>query len=45
MSNGIVVGLDMYLYLEPLDPDADLTLRRTTPVLELKELPPVVSDG
>jgi hypothetical protein len=45
MSNGIVVGRDMYLYLEPLDPAADLTMRRTTPVLEVEELPPVRSDG
>jgi hypothetical protein len=45
MSNGIVVGEDMYLYLEPLDPAADLTLRRTTPVLEVVPLPPVPGRG
>jgi len=45
VSNGIVVGEDMYLYLEPLDPAAALTLRRTTPVVAVEELPPVGSDG
>jgi hypothetical protein len=40
MSNGLVVGLDMWLFLEPLDPTADLTIRRTTPVVEVEELPP-----
>lgn len=44
MSNGIVVGQDMWLYLEPLDPAAALTLRRTTPVVGVAELPTVVSD-
>ena len=39
MSNGIAIGLDMWLYLEPLDPATDLTLRRTTPVVEVEELP------
>jgi len=43
MSNGIVVGRDMWLYLEPLDPAADLTLRRTTPVVAVEELPRVSS--
>ncbi|GEM_PF-2392130 len=38
MSQGIVVGQDMWLQLEPLDPAADLTLRRTTPVIEIEEL-------
>ncbi len=41
MSDGIVVGRDMWLQLEPLDPAANLTLRRTTPVVEIEELPPV----
>jgi hypothetical protein len=45
MPNGIIVGEDMYLYLEPLDPAADLTVRRTTPVVDVEELPPVSSDG
>lgn len=45
MANGIVVGHDMWLYLEPLDPAADLTLRRTTPVVTVEELPEVGSDG
>lgn len=39
MTDGIVVGQDMWLQLEPLDPAADLTLRRTTPVLAVDELP------
>jgi hypothetical protein len=45
MSIGIVVGRDTWLYLEPLDPAADLTLRRTTPVVDVEELPPVGSDA
>lgn len=45
MAHGIVVGLDMWLYLEPLDPAADLTLRRTTPVVKVEELPPTECDG
>ncbi len=45
ISNGIVVGEDMYLYLEPLDPAADLTLRRTTPVVEVVPLPPAPGRG
>ena len=45
ISNGIVVGEDMYLYLEPLDPGADLTVRRTTPVVAVDELPEVGADG
>jgi hypothetical protein len=44
MANGIVVGEDMWLHLEPLDPAADLTLRRTTPVVKIEELPPVHHD-
>jgi hypothetical protein len=40
MANGIVVGLDMWMYLEPLDPAADLTLRRTAPVVEGGAAPP-----
>lgn len=38
MANGIVVGLDMWMHLEPLDPAAELTLRRTTPVVEVEQL-------
>lgn len=34
----------MWMYLEPLDPAADLTLRRTTPVVEVVQLPPVGSE-
>lgn len=45
VSNGIIVGEDMYLYLEPLDPAADLTLRRTTPVIEVEALPREACDG
>lgn len=45
MSHGIVVGEDMYLYLEPLDAAADLTLRRTTPVIAIDELPEVDARG
>jgi hypothetical protein len=45
VSNGIVVGEDIYLHLEPLDPAATLTVRRTTPVVEVEALPPVPSDG
>jgi len=45
MSHGIVVGKDMYLYLEPLDPAASLTLRRTTPVVAIDELPDVDDRG
>lgn len=45
MSHGIVVGEDMYLYLEPLNPAADLTLRRTTPVVAIDELPQVDAHG
>lgn len=42
-SNGIVVEHDMWLYLEPLNPDADLTLRRTTPVIAVEEFPETTS--
>lgn len=45
MSHGVLVGEDMWLFLEPLDPAADLTLRRTTPVVAVEELPPVTFDG
>lgn len=45
MANGIVVGLDMWMYLEPLDPAADLTVRRTTPVVTVDELPEVDARG
>lgn len=44
MVDGIVIGLDMWLQLEPLDAAADLTLRRTTPVVDVQELPPVDRD-
>lgn len=44
MAGGIVVGEDMWLELEPLDPDADLTLRRSTPVIDVEELPPLDRD-
>jgi len=43
--DGIVVGEDMYLALEPLDPLAFLTVRRTTPVVAIDELPEVSSYG
>jgi hypothetical protein len=39
MTEGIVVGPDMWLQLEPLDPAAALTVRRTTPVVSVEELP------
>ncbi|WP_448062433.1 hypothetical protein [Cellulomonas hominis] len=45
MTNGIVIGEDMYLYHEPPDPAADLTLRRTTPVVAIDELPEVDAHG
>ena len=45
MADGILVGHDMWLYLKPLDPAADLTVRRTTPVVAIDELPEVESDG
>lgn len=45
MTHGIVLGEDMYLYLEPLDPAADLTLRRTTPVVAIDELPEMDAHG
>ncbi|WP_282944503.1 hypothetical protein [Cellulomonas endometrii] len=38
MTDGIVVGEDMYLALEPLDPRAHATVRRTTPVVEVRSL-------
>jgi hypothetical protein len=38
IRDGIVVGADMYLTLEPLDPRAYATVRRTTPVLSIEEL-------
>ena len=41
MTNGIAVGEDMWLQLEPLDSAAALTLRRTTPVVAVEELPAV----
>ena len=44
MVDGVVVGEDMWLQLEPLDPAADLTLRRTTPVVDVEELPPADRD-
>jgi hypothetical protein len=45
MSSGIVAGEDMWLQVEPLDPAASMTLRRTTPVVEVEELRPADSDG
>lgn len=36
--NGILVGRDMYLILEPLDPRAYATVRRTTPVTSIETL-------
>lgn len=45
VGDGIVVGQDMWLSLEPLDPAADLTLRRTTPVIAVDELPEVGARG
>ncbi|WP_217615959.1 hypothetical protein [Cellulomonas sp. GbtcB1] len=45
MSSGIVAGQDMWLYLEPLAPEADLTLRRTTPVVAVDTLPAAASDA
>lgn len=45
MKHGIEIGVDMYLYLEPLDPAADLTLRRTTPVVAINELPETGARG
>lgn len=32
---GVLVGEDMLLTLEPLDPSASVTLRRTTPVVSI----------
>lgn len=39
MALGIVVGADMYLFLEPLAEDAVVTLRRATPVTDIGALP------
>lgn len=39
MTDGIVVGADMYLALEPLDRGAYATFRRTTPVVAIDTLP------
>lgn len=36
LAGGVVVGLDMYLVLEPLGEDAAFTLRRTTPVVAVE---------
>lgn len=44
-ANGFVIGEDMWLLLEPLDPAADLTVRRTTPVVTVDELPEVDARG
>jgi len=35
LTSGVVVGLDMWLVLEPLSPDASATVRRTTPVVRI----------
>jgi hypothetical protein len=45
MVDGIVAGKDMYLALEPLDPLACATVRRTTPVVVIELLPSPASDG
>ena len=42
---GIRVGQDMHLVIEPLDPEAMLTLRRSTPVVSIQELPASGLDG
>lgn len=44
-SDGIRVGQDMILVLEPLDPEAMLTVRRTTPVVSIEALPAESADG
>lgn len=36
VSDGVLVGEDMLLSLEPLDPAATVTLRRTTPVTSIE---------
>jgi len=38
VSAGVVVGEDMYLALQPLDPHAYATVRRTTPVVAIEVL-------
>lgn len=38
LVDGVALGADMYLTLEPLAPDAAATLRRTTPVVAIDEL-------
>lgn len=45
MTHGVVVDEDMYLYLEPLDPAAGLTLWRTTPVVAIAWNPPGLRAG
>ena len=37
--DGIAVGVGMWLVLEPLNPDAQVTVRRTTPVLRIDFAP------
>jgi hypothetical protein len=36
--DGVVIGQEMYLILEPLGENADLTLRRTTPVVAIEPI-------
>lgn len=43
--DGIVVGEDMYLTLEPLDVRAFATVRRTTPVVAVETLSELRRDG
>lgn len=47
MRDGILLGCDMFLTLEPLDPAAAITVRRTTPVVSIEPQVPEVpsSDG
>jgi hypothetical protein len=43
--DGIVLGADMYLRLEPLAPTAIMTLRRTTPVVQIETVAMGVPGG
>ncbi|WP_282945841.1 hypothetical protein [Cellulomonas endometrii] len=45
MTDGIVVGEDMYLAVEPLGPRAYATVRRTTPVVAIDVLSEKAPDG
>lgn len=42
MHDGVLLGCDMFLTLEPLDPAAAITVRRTTPVVSIE---PAISNG